>query len=98
MSKCIALSDNGIETRSRMEKYCAIFLLAVITIIYSYFLYDKYYPITEGWFQDYARYIRQGQVIYRDFYCPVPPLYIWMTTLLCKITSYSTIKLRFYLQ
>lgn len=78
------------------EKLCSWLSVVITTVIFSLVLVNKYFPVTEGWFQDYARYILNGNVIYRDFYCPVPPGYILITTLLCKITNYSFMALRLY--
>lgn len=88
--------DKEIEKRNKWERVIAILVLSIITMVYSGLVCSKYFPITEGWFQDYARYISQGQFIYRDFYCPVPPGYIWITTLLCNLTNYSFLALRIY--
>lgn len=98
-SKIMDIFKNNNEERkeqSRWEKVIAIITLSVLTVVFSLLLYDKYFPITEGWFHDYARYISQGEFIYRDFYCPVPPGLIWLTTLLCKLTDYSFLALRMY--
>lgn len=78
------------------EKILSWLTVIITTVIFSVVLVNKYFPVTEGWFQDYARYILKGNVIYKDFYCPVPPGYILITTLLCKMTNYSFIALRIY--
>ena len=43
--------------------------------LYQALYFSGYYPITEGWFSEYARLIREGQVPYRDFPLLLPPLY-----------------------
>ena len=50
---------------------------AVILIIatYNIFFYDRYLPLTEGWFSAYAHLIRNGYVPYRDFDFFLTPLY-----------------------
>ncbi len=88
--------DKKGQKTNMKEKIIAMIALVVITIVFSGLICNKYFPITEGWFQDYARYILQGKFIYRDFYCPVPPGYIWLSTLICRCTNYSFLALRIY--
>lgn len=48
---------------------------ALVLALYQLLYVNGYYPVTEGWFSEYARLIRTGLVPYRDFYLLVPPLY-----------------------
>jgi 4-amino-4-deoxy-L-arabinose transferase-like glycosyltransferase len=43
--------------------------------LYNGIFFNKYFPITEGWFSAYAHLIRQGLIPYRDFYLFLTPLY-----------------------
>jgi hypothetical protein len=45
------------------------------TIVYQILYVNAYYPITEGWFVEYAHLIRTGAVPYVDFPLLLPPLY-----------------------
>ena len=56
------------NNKLKHEKIYAWLSVIVTTIIFSIVLLNKYFPVTEGWFQDYARYILNGKFIYRDFY------------------------------
>ncbi len=80
----------------KYEKFISWFVVMFVTVFFCVLLIDKFFPITEGWFQDYARYINRGEFIYRDFYCPVPPGYIWITSFICKLTNYSFLALRVF--
>ena len=51
---------------------CSV-LLAML--FYNCIFFNRYFPITEGWFSAYAHLIRSGQVPYRDFYLFLTPLY-----------------------
>ncbi len=44
-------------------------------LVYNLLFFNRYFPLTEGWFSLYGRLIRAGQVPYRDFYLFLPPLY-----------------------
>lgn len=44
-------------------------------LLYNCFYFNRYFPVTEGWFSVYAHLIRQGLVPYRDFYLFLTPLY-----------------------
>jgi hypothetical protein len=44
-------------------------------LLYNLLFFNRYFPLTEGWFSMYARLIRAGQVPYRDFSLFLPPLY-----------------------
>ena len=59
-----------------------LFLFLLIYSVFNLLLINKFFPITEGWFQDYARYMMAGQVPYRDFYVPIPPGFLYLNELL----------------
>lgn len=43
--------------------------------MYNLIFYNRYLPVTEGWFSVYAVSILRGEIPYRDFYLLLPPLY-----------------------
>ena len=53
--------------------------------VFNILLINKFFPVTEGWFQDYARYMHQEFFPYRDFYIPVPPGFIYLTDFLYSV-------------
>jgi hypothetical protein len=52
-----------------------IVCLAVPLAVYQWLYMNSFYPITEGWFSEYANLIRDGMIPYRDFPLLLPPLY-----------------------
>lgn len=48
---------------------------AFVLVGYNLLFFDRYLPVTEGWFSAYADLISAGKVPYRDFYLFLPPLY-----------------------
>lgn len=78
------------------EKWEALICLLLIYLVFNILLVNKFFPVTEGWFQDYTRYIQEGAIAYRDFYCPVPPGALLITTIVCNICGDSFLALRYY--
>lgn len=74
----------------------AFFIFALLYGLFNLLLYDKFFPITEGWFQDYARYMMQGYIPYKDFYVPVPPGFIYLIKVLRVFFEDTFIYFRIY--
>ena len=53
--------------------YC--FSIVAILSLYNCLYSFSYFPITEGWFSEYASLIRQGKVPHKDFQLLLSPLY-----------------------
>lgn len=72
------------------------FLLAMLAVVLTYNLlfFNRYFPITEGWFSVYSHYIRQGAVPYRDFYFFLTPLYAYLLAFFQTIFGDAFISLR----
>ena len=71
--------------------------IVALTAIYSVFnlcMSFGFFPVTEGWFQDYTRYLSDGSFIYRDFYCHIGPGYVWLFAAVCRLFNYSYFALR----
>lgn len=67
------------ETDSRNRFYlldakCLITIFSVISL-YNIITFNRFFPITEGWFSSYATLILNGKIPYKDFYLFLPPLY-----------------------
>ena len=56
---------------SALPYFACLVPLAIYQILYV----NAFYPITEGWFSEYAHLIRTGAVPYRDFSLLLTPLY-----------------------
>ncbi len=65
---------------SGQAKRSAIGLGIVLAVIglYNALMFDRYLPLSEGWFSVYARCILDGAIPYRDFHFFLPPVYPYM--------------------
>ncbi len=51
-------------------------IISLIVIgIYNFLFFNKYFPMSEGWFSVIADRMSKGEVPYRDFHFFIPPLY-----------------------
>lgn len=73
-----------------------LLLLLSVYALFNVLLINRFFPITEGWFQDYARYMTEGFVPYKDFYCPVPPGFIYLNYILRQFFGDVFIYYRIY--
>ena len=71
-------------------------MLLSLYFIFNILLVNKFFPVTEGWFQDYSRYILNGEFIYRDFYVPVPIGFVYLTSFLNYFFNDKFILFRLY--
>ena len=72
-------------------------MIPVLTILtYNLIYFNKYYPITEGWFSTYAWLINHGQFPYKDFYFFLTPLYLITMSIFMKLFGYSILYLRIF--
>lgn len=74
----------------------ALGLLLIVYGAFNILLIGKFFPVTEGWFQDYANYMNNGQEMYNDFYMFIPPGFPWLMTLLSKLFGNYFIVFRMY--
>lgn len=85
-----ASSNNSIIKRDTYVKYADIIALCFSLIVYAVFnlhLVNKFFPITEGWFQDAANYINNGQTLYKDFYMFIPPGFPLLTSAISALSD-----------
>ena len=61
--------------QSVLTSLALLAVCCVPTLIYQGLYATSYYPITEGWFSEYAHLIRKGWIPYTDFPLLLPPLY-----------------------
>lgn len=62
-----------LRTNWNKDVYFSLAILLLVYAIFNLFLINKFFPITEGWFQDYSNYMKSGEIMYKDFYMFVPP-------------------------
>ncbi len=84
------------EQKWSFRDFLCLFLILSVYAVFNIILADKFFPVSEGWFQDYANYILDGQVPYRDFYMFVPPLFPLLMTLISSISGGLFIAFRIF--
>lgn len=67
--------------------------LAVLAA-YNLVFFNRYFPLTEGWFSAYAKLIANGMVPYRDFHLFMPPLYPLQLAAFSSVFGESFLALR----
>lgn len=70
--------------------------LLVVVATFNIILADAFFPITDGWFEDWSRYIEDGLVPYRDFYLHIPPAFVYIAHFVNLFSDYSFLALRIY--
>jgi hypothetical protein len=78
------------------ESVITLGLLLLVCATYSLLLVNSYFPITEGWFQDFSNYMDRGQVMYRDFYMFVPPGFPLLMHAIASASNDSFLAFRLY--
>ena len=92
----IGLDNNSIK-KDTYIKYADIIALCFSLVVYALFnllLVNKFFPITEGWFQDAANYINNGETIYKDFYMFIPPGFPMLTSAISALSDNAFIIFR----
>jgi len=78
-------------------KYIAGFTLTLMIYFAFQLLYfNRFLPIQEGWFIEYAKQAQLGKVIYRDFHVFTPPIYPFLFNWISDQFGYSVIVFRYY--
>jgi hypothetical protein len=60
---------------TKFNFYIGLGAVILAIVVYNSMYFNRYFPVTEGWFSAYAHLIRQGYIPYRDFYFFLTPLY-----------------------
>ena len=90
----------GLPAASRLQKIIGtknfpfrfgLGITLVVVGVYNLMFFNRYLPLTEGWFLAYARLMAEGKVPYRDFYFFMTPLYpLQMEAFLARLeTAFS---------
>ena len=77
--------DYKLATRNNPVFHFAILILLLMAMNYYIFFY---FPPSEGWWQTYAYLLNNGMKPYVDFDMAFPPLFIYFTSILNKISNY----------
>lgn len=78
------------------DAHITLWLLLFVCGSYSLLLVQSFYPVTEGWFQDYSNYMANGLVMYRDFYMFIPPGFPLLMHAIGVLTDNSFLAFRLY--
>jgi Dolichyl-phosphate-mannose-protein mannosyltransferase len=78
------------------ESAITLCLLLALCAGFSLLLVASYFPVTEGWFQDFSNYMSRGLLMYRDFYMFIPPGTPVLTHWISELTNNSFLALRLY--
>lgn len=65
-----------------------------VVLAYNLIFFNRYFPVTEGWFSVYAEQMRRGLVPYINFHFILPPLYPATIALFINIFGRDLIYLR----
>ena len=89
---------------AKLARHCRVisnsnlfFLAATCLLTFMYVVYfsTKGFPISEGWYTEYAWRINHGDLPYKDFSLLFPPLYAHIIALVTKLFGYNLIVLRY---
>jgi hypothetical protein len=80
--------------RRPTEMAAAVTGSVMVTGAYALMVSNKALPLTEGWFELFARYVNAGKVPYRDFDLLAPPLYTYILAGITRVFGYDLIVLR----
>lgn len=80
---------------NKLYKFYWLLPISVI-LIYNLTFFNRFYPMTEGWFSTYAWLMNHGQFPYRDFYLFLTPLYVVIMSIFTAIFGYSILYLRIF--
>lgn len=93
-TKIFATNSKNISERiCRFGKFYWFVPIFVI-LVYNLIFFNRFYPVTEGWFSAYAWLVNHGQFPYRDFYYYLTPFYLIKMSIFTTIFGYSILSLR----
>lgn len=71
-------------------------LTLLVTGVYAFIMFNRTYPLTEGWYTVYAKYMLEGSQPYRDFELLFTPGYSYLIALIIRIFGFNLIVLRIF--
>ena len=88
------IKDLNSQISKKNTFFYGLFVVGFVLFIYVFFTYNRTFPVSEGWYSNYAKLINNGKIPYKDFECLFPPLYMYIIALITKIFGYKLIVLR----
>lgn len=92
----IIRNSNKISKLTSSSKWFCFLLTGLIAGGYCAVLSFKSFPISEGWYSVYARYINNGLVPYKDFELLFMPVYTYIIALVTRVFGYDLVVLRMF--
>ena len=86
--------DLNTQITKKNTFFYGLFAVGFVLFIYVFFIYNRTFPVSEGWYSNYAKLINEGKIPYKDFECLFPPLYMYIIAFITKIFGYKLIVLR----
>jgi hypothetical protein len=83
-----------LDAKPKKLKLFGVIFCSIFSVFYNLIFFNKYFPLTEGWFSSYAELVNKGQMPYKDFYFFLTPLYPLQIALFQDIFGNSLIALR----
>lgn len=92
------MTDSSLIRFLKEKKDFILGLLAslAVVLVYVLYIYNKTFPITEGWYSVYSHYINQGAMPYKDFFFIFPPLYAMIMSKVAAIFGNTIIVFRLF--
>lgn len=85
------------ETPKRTRDFAVGLGISLVVIgIYNALFFNRYLPLSEGWFSVYAHYMLNGAMPYRDFHFFLSPLYPGIQATFTQVFGPSLIALRVF--
>lgn len=86
-----------VQNVTEKTKHILMFGLVMVTFFaYQLSYFNRFLPIQDGWFIEYAKQISEGKIIYKDFQVFVQPIYVLIFSWLADLFGYSFIVFRYY--
>ena len=73
---------------------CLFLAPAIFVLLYNLTIFNRYFPLSEGWWETYGYLINQGLIPYKDFNLAFPPLVPLVSAFLLKYVSGDFFTLR----
>ena len=74
-------------TQKIKNKYFIFFIPCILTLLFNLSIFNRYFPLSEGWWETYGYLINKGLVPYKDFKLAFPPFFILINAFYLKFTS-----------
>ena len=84
------------EMTEKIKHIWSFSLVIVVFFIFQLFYFNRFLPIQDGWFIEYAKQISSGKVIYKDFQVFVQPIYVFIFSWVSDFFGNSFITFRYY--